>query len=198
MKKNEKDLPEHSDRKANGDPNLLSVKGRQEFETARRAAGEIILRSGIPLSEGEIERLEVIDFGLGNLPAEGLQLVTLFQTERMAGRLLVMTPHQTEPEHWHPPFGENQGKQEIIRAFWGEVRFYLPGENTLKLGFLVPGKEQWYTVRHEKVLGPGDTLVLEPGTRHWFQAGGRGAVFYSFSTMVRDGADRFTDPGVRR
>ena len=142
--------------------------------------------------------MEVIDFGLDNLPAEGLQLVTMFQTERMAGRILVLTPGQTEPEHWHPPFGNNPGKQEIIRACWGEVRFYLPGTDTMQHGFLVRGKEQWYTMRHERVLKPGDTLVLEPGTRHWFQAGGEGAVFYSFSTMVRDGADRFTDPRVVR
>ena len=171
---------------------------QQAAEVARRAALDIIARSGIPVTREETDRLEVIDFGLGNLPVEGLQLVTMFETDRIAGRILVMTPGQTEPEHWHPPFGGDPGKLEIIRAFWGEVRFYLPGKDTMRRGFLVPGKEHYYTMRNERILQPGDTLVLEPGTRHWFQAGSEGAVFYSFSTMVRDGVDGFSDENVRR
>jgi len=170
----------------------------EESDRARKRALKILEQSGIQLGQGETDQLEVIDFGLGNPRVEGLQLLTLFQTGRMAGRILIMTPHQTEPEHWHPPFAGNPGKEEIIRAIWGEVRFYLPGKDTMSKGFLVPGKEHLYTMRHEKVLVPGDTLILEPGTKHWFQAGGEGAVFYSFSTMVQDGADKFTDPKVAR
>ena len=60
------------------------------------------------------------------------------------------------------------------------------------------GKEKEYTLRREVILEPGDTLVLEPGSKHWFQAGEEGAVFYSFSTMVKDGSDGFTDPQVIR
>ncbi len=174
------------------------MEKQPSHEAARRAALEILARSGIPVTADERDRLEVVDFGLGNLPVEGLQLVTLFQTDRIAGRVLVMTPGQTEPEHWHPPVGKDPGKQEIIRVCWGVVRFYLPGEDTMQKGFLVPGKEHCYTMRNEKVLMPGDTLVLEPGTKHWFQAGSEGAVFYSFSTMVRDGWDLFSDENVRR
>ena len=148
--------------------------------------------------EQALEGIKVVDFGLGNIRVEGLQLLTMFETERMAGRILIMTPGQTEPEHWHPPFGDNPGKQEIIRAYWGVVRFYLPGADTMKKGFLVKGKEHLYTMRNEVTLLPGDTLVLEPGSKHWFQAGAEGAVFYSFSTTVKDGADGFTDPGVVR
>jgi D-lyxose ketol-isomerase len=53
-------------------------------------------------------------------------------------------------------------------------------------------------MRHEVVLTPGDQLVLPPGTKHWFQAGERGAVMYSFSSTVRDILDQFTDPAVVR
>jgi D-lyxose ketol-isomerase len=170
----------------------------EELQRTKTRALKILDQAGIQLGQEESGRLEVIDFGLGNLQAEGLQLLTMFQTDRIAGRILIMTPDQTEPEHWHPPFSDNPGKQEIIRAVWGEVRFYLPGKDTMRKGFLVPGKERVYTMRHEKVLVPGDMLILEPGTKHWFQAGGKGAVFYSFSTMVRDGEDCFSDPRVRR
>lgn len=68
----------------------------------------------------------------------------------------------------------------------------------METGFLVKGKEKYYTLRNEVILKPGDTLVLEAGEKHWFQAGREGAVFYSFSTMVKDGSDGFTDPDVKR
>lgn len=174
---------------------MISEKERKR---ARRDAAHLLEKAGIPLGEGELEKIEVIDFGLGNIEVEGLQLVTMFETDRMAGRILIMTPSQTEPEHWHPPFGGNPGKQEIIRAFWGEVRFYLPGEGEISKGFIVNGKEDLYTLRREVILLPGDTLILEPGSKHWFQAGVEGAVFYSFSTTVKDGSDGFTDPKVVR
>jgi D-lyxose ketol-isomerase len=41
-------------------------------------------------------------------------------------------------------------------------------------------------------------MTLEPGTKHWFQAGEKGAVMYSFSTVARDVLDGFTDPNVER
>jgi D-lyxose ketol-isomerase len=171
---------------------------RSEYRTAQQKASSLLAEAGIPVHESEIRKIEVVDFGLGRLAVEGLQVLTMFETDRMAGRILIMTPDQTEPEHWHPPFEQNPGKQEIIRAFWGEVRFYLPGNNTMKEGFLVEGKEAYYTMRNEMALTAGDTLVLEPGTKHWFQAGKRGAVFYSFSTRVMDSVDKFTDPEVVR
>ena len=171
---------------------------KNEYKEAQKEAASLINKSGIPITEDEVDKIEAVDFGLSNLRREGLQLLTLFETERIAGRILVMTPEQTEPEHWHPPFEHNPGKQEIIRAVWGDVYFYIPGETNIEKGFLVEGKEDVYTMRHEVVLKPGDTLILEPGTKHWFQAGKQGAVFYSYSTMVKDGDDKFSDPDVVR
>ena len=68
----------------------------------------------------------------------------------------------------------------------------------MKKGFLIDGKEEFYTMRNEVELKPGDTLILEPGNKHWFQSGAQGAVFYSYSTLVKDGKDKFSDPGVER
>ena len=68
----------------------------------------------------------------------------------------------------------------------------------MKEGFVVDGKEDVYTLRHELILQPGDQLTFEPYEKHWFQAGPRGAVLYSFSTTVRDGLDGFTDPAIQR
>ena len=60
------------------------------------------------------------------------------------------------------------------------------------------GKDDRYTMRHEVVLYPGEQLMLAPGTKHWFQAGKRGAVMYSFSSKVRDTLDQFSDPDIVR
>ena len=70
--------------------------------------------------------------------------------------------------------------------------------DTLKKGFIVPGKKDVYTLKNEIILEPGDQLTFEPYEKHWFQAGPRGAVLYSFSTTVRDGLDGFTDPAIQR
>jgi len=53
-------------------------------------------------------------------------------------------------------------------------------------------------MRKEVILKPGEQIVLNPDTKHWFQAGPEAAVMYSFSTRVKDTLDRFTDPDIIR
>jgi D-lyxose ketol-isomerase len=171
---------------------------RQQQQDARRRAAEMMRQAGILLSEKESEAIEVVDFGLSQLAREGLQVVTLVQTERISVKVLALFPNQTEPEHWHPPVGDDPGKEETIRVVGGSMYFYVPGENTLKDGFLVRGKEHFYTVRHEVFMRPGDQITLAPGAKHWFQAGRDGVVMYSFSTIARDILDTFTDPDIVR
>lgn len=171
---------------------------RQQQQDARSRAAKMIHQAGIFLSEKESEAIEVVDFGLSRLAREGLQVVTLVQTERISVKVLALFPNQTEPEHWHPPVGEDPGKEEAIRVIAGSMYFYVPGENTLCDGFLVKGKEHYYTVRHEILMQPGDQITLTPGTKHWFQAGRDGVVMFSFSTIARDVLDKFTDPDIVR
>ena len=171
---------------------------RQQQEAARRRAAEMIRRAGIHITDREADGVEVADFGLGRLDAEGVQVLTLVQTERISVKVLVLFPDQTEPEHWHPPVGSDPGKEETVRVVAGTVYFYVPGENTFKEGFLVAGKEHRYTMRREVVLRPGDQITLAPGVKHWFQARAEGAVMYSFSTIARDAQDQFTDPDIVR
>ncbi len=158
----------------------------------------MIKEANILITDREAESIDVADFGLSSIRQEGVQILTHFSTDRISGKILVLLPNQTEPEHWHPPVDNDPGKEEIIRAVSGNLRFYIPGEDTLKEGFIPQGKEHCYTMRHEVVLKPGDQLHLPPGTKHWFQAGSEGAVMYSFSTCVRDGFDKFTDPDIVR
>lgn len=169
-----------------------------QFNQASQRAAALIDRAGIFITPGERDSIDVADFGLSALDREGIQILTHFATERIAAKILVQFPWQTEPEHWHPPVGQDPGKEETIRVVYGTLHFFIPGPDTMRVGRIPPGKEGVYTCRHEIVMKPGDQLTLPPGTKHWFQAADEGAVFYSFSTCVRDGLDGFTDPAVVR
>lgn len=171
---------------------------RTQQHEARSRAAAMMRDAGIHLKPGEDEAIEVVDFGLSRLEQEGVQVFTMVQTERISAKVLAMFPNQTEPEHWHPPVGDDPGKEETIRVVAGTVYFYLPGDDTFSRGFIVPGKDGCYTMRHELVMQPGDQITLAPGVKHWFQAREGGAVMYSFSTIARDALDQFTDPDIVR
>lgn len=171
---------------------------RKLYNEIKQKSADLIEKSCLAFTSDEISTIEVADFGLGDVLNEGVQILTFFNTERIAGKLLILLPFQTEPEHWHPPMPDNPGKQEIIRVIWGTLRFYVPGEDNMKVGFIPGGKDNCYTVRHEIIMTPGDQLVLEPGTKHWFQAGPEGSLLFSFSTTVKDILDGFSDPNIVR
>jgi len=169
-----------------------------EFNAVCQKSLDMIDAAGILLTPEDRKKMTAADFGLSHIKSEGVQILTLFETERIAGKILVLLPNQTEPEHWHPTVGDDPGKEEIIRAVSGELSFYIPGENNMKHGFIVEGKNDCYTMRNEVQLKPGEQLVLPPGSKHWFQAGKSGAVMYSFSSKVTDLLDQFSDPDIVR
>jgi D-lyxose ketol-isomerase len=171
---------------------------RAEKAEAQRHAAEMIRRAGITITDAEANSIEVVDFGLSNLDREGVQVLTLVQTERISVKVLVLLPNQTEPEHWHPPVGNDPGKEETVRIIAGTVYFYIPGEDTFIKGFIVEGKDDCYTMRKEVVMQPSDQITLASGKKHWFQTRETGAVMYSFSTIARDALDQFTDPKIIR
>lgn len=169
----------------------------QELEAAREAARSYLHRAGIILTDEERATIEVADFGLSDLPRTGLQLVTYVNTYRCCAKELVLLPGQTCPEHWHPPVGDDPGKEETFRCRWGVVYLYVPGEPAANPHCLPPQSDH-YTVWHEVVLRPGEQHTLLPGTPHWFQAGREGAVVSEFSTTSRDESDIFRDPSIQR
>ena len=171
---------------------------RAEYSAAQRRAASVIQESGISITDKEAEKVEVADFGLSRLEIEGAQILTLVATDRIAVKIIVLFPNQTIPEHWHPRVGDDPGKEETVRVISGIVRFYIPGDESMSGNFVPDGKEDAYTVRHELILKPGEQITLQPGTKHWFQAGEDCAVMYSFSTVARDVLDCFTDPHIER
>ncbi len=171
---------------------------RDDIAAAQRRAAALIRASAVHITEAEAEKIEVADFGLSRLEHEGAQILTMVGTDRIGVKVIVLFPSQTVPEHRHPPMGHDPGKEETLRIVYGSARCYIPGEDTLHEGFVPHGKEEVYTVRHELILAPGDQITLQPGTKHWFQAGTGGVVLYSFSTVARDVLDEFTDPDIKR
>jgi D-lyxose ketol-isomerase len=172
---------------------------KQEYDRAVQATLSMFQRAGIALTPEEAQRIEVADFGLGELNRTGLQLLTYLNTRRVCAKELVLFAGQTCPEHVHPPLKDEPGKEETFRCRWGEVYVFVPGEATPNPYALPPaGDETYYTVYHETVLRPGEQYTLAPNTRHWFQAGPQGAVVSEFSTTSHDESDLFTDPRIKR
>jgi D-lyxose ketol-isomerase len=169
---------------------------KKELVEARKKAIKYFQKAGIILTEKEKNNIEVADFGLSDLKNTGLELLVYVNTERCCAKELVLFPHQTCPEHRHPPVGDDPGKEETFRCRWGIVYLYIPGPKTKNIHCKLPkGK---YTVFHEIILKPGEQYTLLPNTLHWFQAGPKGAVISEFSTKSRDELDIFTDPNVKR
>ena len=147
-------------------------------QEAGEPTDETILEIAIGITPEESERIEVADFGLGELSTTGLQLLTYVNTDRYCAKELVLYPGQTCPEHRHPPVAGGPGKEETFRCRWGTVTLHVDGR--------------------ELVLGPGQQFTIPPDTLHWFQGGPRGAVVSEFSSTSRDESDVFTDPRVVR
>jgi D-lyxose ketol-isomerase len=157
---------------------------RAEGDHYRHLALPCFERAGIYLTAAERAGLEVA-LGLGDFETTGLVLHTYVDTERVCAKEPVLLPHQTCPQHKHPPVGSDPGKEETFRLRWGRVR---------------SPEERWgsCTVLHEVVLARGEQYTLPPDTWHWFQAVPKGAVVGELSTRSRDGKGLLTDPEIRR
>lgn len=172
---------------------------REEQREAQAYAAEQMAAAGIELVDEERDRIEVVDFGLGELRRTGLMLLVYINTDRYCAKELVLFPGQTFPEHRHPPVGADPGKMETFRCRWGSVRLYVEGPSSASDAVRLPaGSESYYTVFHELVLMPGAQFTIPPNTLHWFQSGPDGAVVSEFSSTSRDEHDIFTDPRIVR
>jgi D-lyxose ketol-isomerase len=170
-----------------------------EIGAHRRAAAAALSAAGIVLTPAERAGIEVTDLGLGAFEESGLALLVYVNTERVCAKELVLQPHQTCPQHRHPPVGDGPGKEETFRCRRGEVHLYLPGPPTPeRRAAPPPARAHTYTVFHEVTLRPGDQHTIPPNTWHWFQAGDEGAVVSEFSTRSTDEHDIFADPAIRR
>jgi hypothetical protein len=93
----------------------------------RRWTREVLAETGIVLTDDEESRLEIADFGLGQLDRIGLQLLTYVNTSRVCAKEIVLQPRQICPEHRHPPVLTEDGKEETFRCRRGTVYLYVEG-----------------------------------------------------------------------
>ena len=171
---------------------------RQQVREAQARAAAMMRAAGVVFTAEEAESIAVADFGLSHLEVEGAQILTFVSSERISAKVIALFPGQTLPEHWHPPVGDDPGKEETLRVIRGTLYCGLPGEGPLRHASPPAGKEAYYHCRHEVVMGPAEQITLAPGVPHWMQAGREGAVLYSFSSCARDILDGFTDPDIVR
>ncbi|MFW6313235.1 MAG: D-lyxose/D-mannose family sugar isomerase [Spirochaetota bacterium] len=164
----------------------------------RREMNDLIRNSGIHVSDGELESLLLVDYGLANFREEGVGLIDIVHTDALRLKILALLPGQTLPEHVHPPYEGFVGKEETLRVIHGLIRVYLPGPDTLAEGFIPEGKEPYYTCREEHILRPIEQITIPPGVDHWFQAGDEGLVAYAFYPQAVESHNRFRDPRVPR
>ncbi len=169
---------------------------REIFNEAQKKAVEYLNIAHITITEEEMNKIEVADFGLGDLWNTGLEILTYVNTERVCAKELVVLPNQTCPEHRHPAIGDYAGKEETFRCRYGIVYLYVDGEPTLKRAVDPPNGK--YTVYHEIILKEGQQYTLRPDTKHWFKSGPGGAVVSEFSTSSYDEGDIFTDENITR
>src|SRR5262249_50327631 len=101
---------------------------RSHVRSAQERAAAILHGAQILITPAERQGIEVADFGLDELEQTGLELIVYVNTERYCAKELVLFPHQTCPEHRHPPRGADPGKEETFRCRWGEVWLYVEGE----------------------------------------------------------------------
>jgi D-lyxose ketol-isomerase len=168
----------------------------EQLEAVRRRTLAALDAAHVVLRPEERRRLDVADL-IGDFERTGLVEFVYVNAEGHCAKELVLFPHQTCPEHRHPPVGGEPGKAETLRVRTGELYLYVDGPATPRPHCRPPaGSEAYYTVWHELHLHPGDQHTLAGEVVHWFQAGPSGAVVTEFSTTSRDETDVFTDPRI--
>jgi D-lyxose ketol-isomerase len=154
----------------------------------------LLCHSGFPIKDTEWKAMEISDFGLGNLRAEGFAFIDILRSSRLRITLIVLLPNQTLPQHMHPPYEGEQGKEETIRVLSGQTKVYIKGKATAP-DLLIPAeKDMFYTARQEIRLNPGEQYTVPPGIEHWFQGGPEGSVNICFQNRVDETKNRFWDP----
>ena len=170
---------------------------KSEYKESVKYVIKLFKKAGIKITDEEKTKIEVADFGLSKLNEIGLQLLTYINTDRVCAKEMALKPYQTCPEHWHIPTNGQDGKEETFRCRYGKVYLYVSGEgNKENIKAKIPNTI--LTVFHEIELNEGEQYTLYPNTKHWFQAGSKGAIVSEFSTHSTDETDEFSDNAIVR
>ena len=95
---------------------------KQEYERTAAYTRRALKNAGIAITDEEARRIEIADFGLGDLDNLGLQLLVYVNTERCCAKEMVLRPFQTCPEHIHNGGQENGKPYDHQRVFYQKPR----------------------------------------------------------------------------
>jgi len=163
-------------------------------KTIQREYLDLLCRSGFLISGTEREAMAISDFGLGNLLSEGFAFIDILRSARLRITLIALLPNQTLPQHVHPPYEGEQGKEETLRVLSGQTKVYIKGKATDPDLLIPAGKDPFYTARQQACLNPGEQYTVSPGIEHWFQGGPEGSVSICFQNRVDETKNLFRDP----
>jgi D-lyxose ketol-isomerase len=162
-------------------------------QTVLQKAIELIEKSSFQITDEERQKLAVNDFGLGRLEVEGFAFIDILRTPRVRITLLILLPNQSLPQHMHPPYEQETGKEETLRVLYGQTKVYVKGQQNNPDMVIPEGKDAYYTARHEIALSPGQSHTIDPNIEHWFQAGPEGSVNLAFQNRVDETKNLFYD-----
>ena len=164
-----------------------------DIQKCLEEAKTLLIRSGFPVSDEEITQLAVNYFGLGYLRKEGFAFIDILRSPRLRITVLILLPNQTLPQHVHPSYETESGKEETLRVVYGQTKVYVAGAQTPDV--VIPeGKGQYYTAKEEIALSASQQYSVQPGTEHWFQGGPEGSVNICFQNRVDETKNVFFDP----
>jgi len=161
---------------------------------AKRQAEDLIWKSGFPLTDEERLDLQVCDFGLGHFFEEGVAFIDILRSPRLRITILVLLPGQTLPQHLHPAYDQEPGKEETLRVLYGSTKVYVKGGPSNAEIKVPPGKVPNYSARKEVALTIGRHFTIPPAKEHWFQGGLQGSVNICFQNRVDESHNVFSDP----
>ncbi|MBF0431467.1 MAG: D-lyxose/D-mannose family sugar isomerase [Fibrobacteria bacterium] len=173
-----------------------ALKLQKAKEEALIIYHELLKKSGIAITDEDRKTLFSVDLGGTHFPDEGLGSIDLLRTSRVRVSIILLLPGQTLPEHLHPSYEGEPGKEETVRVLYGKTMLYVEGKPSDNV-ILPKGKEQWYTAMHRNTLLPGDQYTVQPKIKHWFQAGPEGSVNMIFQNKVDETRNLFFDPDLK-
>jgi D-lyxose ketol-isomerase len=181
--------------------NAFFYKADGSFNVERGKDAYIALMKyhGYPIFEGLREGLWVSDYGLGEFTKLGLG-ATGFLNDQKSGYLgqdMFLLPNQMLPEHYHLKTAKGPAKMEGWHVRHGISYVYGEGRPTRNMKAVIPKCHMNGTVsvRHETILGPGQTAKLNRKTaRHWQFGGPEGAIVSEYGTFHDNDGVRHSGP----
>lgn len=148
-------------------PDIRSKHVRENIYNIVQQVKELIGKSKVVVP-GQAELEISHHYGVDRFPEYGLTMITVINRD-YCKKLLITLPGQMHPEQYH------KQKEEAFHVLYGNIMMNLDGV--------------------EKELSPGDTVVIEKGTKHSFYSN-TGSIIEEISSTHFVSDSYYTDPEI--